>query len=107
MCGYAGSPGDSRRRVLLAFNLPAQAKLLDQRTVTADVLAGQVLQQTPTAAHEQQQPATAVVVVLVHREVLVQVVDSPGQQRDLDLGRAGVTLIGRVAGDDLDRKSTV
>src|SRR5262249_43844938 len=81
--------------------LPAQPELLDQCPVAADVLAGQVLQQAPAATHEQQQAAAAVMVVLVDLEMLGQVVDPPAQQRDLDLRRAGVTLCGRVLGDDL------
>src|SRR5260370_12066201 len=39
--------------------------------------------------------------MLVHLEGLGKVLDPPGQQRDLDLRRAGVTLTGRVPGDDL------
>src|SRR5215831_10204448 len=87
--------------LLVYMNLSAQAQLPDERTVALDVRAGQVLQQPPAAAYEQQQPAAAVVVVLVHLEVLGQVVDPPGQQRDLDFRRTGVTLIRRVPGDDL------
>src|SRR5690242_17038961 len=40
-------------------------------------------------------------VVLVYLEVLGEIVDPPRQQSDLDLRRTGVTLIGRVPGDDL------
>src|SRR5215831_13276688 len=84
-----------------ALNLPAQAELLDQRAVAGDVLPGQVLQQPAAAADEQQQPPAAVMIMLVHLEVLGQLLDPPCQQRDLDLRRAGVTLTGRVPGDDL------
>src|SRR3984885_12307172 len=82
-------------------NLPAQTELLDHRAVPVDVFALQVVQQAPAAADKQQQPAAAVVVVLVHLEVLGQVADPLGQQRDLDLRRAGVTLTGRVTRNDL------
>src|ERR1700733_10215354 len=81
--------------------LPAQTEPLDQRSIAVDVLLREVLQKPPAAADQQQQPATAVVVVLVHLEVLRQVRDSLGQQRDLDFRRAGVTLIGRMPSDDL------
>src|SRR6266699_1528006 len=40
-------------------------------------------------------------VVLVYLEVLGEIVDPPRQQCDLDLRRTGVTLTGRVPGDDL------
>jgi len=81
--------------------LPAQPKALDQRAVPVDVGVAQVGQQPAAAAHEQQQAAAAVVIVLVHLEVLVQVVDPAGHKRDLDLRRTGVTLICRVLREDL------
>src|SRR5215467_8311581 len=81
--------------------LPAQAQLPDERAVALDVRTGQVLQQPAAPADQQQQAAPAVVVMLVDLEVLGQVVDPPGQQRDLDLRRAGVTLTRRVLGDEL------
>src|SRR5689334_14121158 len=79
----------------------ADAEPLPDRAVAVDVLLGQVLQQPAAAADQQQQPAAAVVVVLVHLQVLGQVVDPPGQQRDLDFRRTGVTLTGRVLRQDL------
>src|SRR6201987_6177760 len=79
----------------------ADTETLPDRTVTGDVLLGQVLQQPAAAADQQQQPAAAVVVVLLYLQVLGQVVDPPGQQRDLDLRRTGVTLTGRVLRQDL------
>src|SRR5580704_19146789 len=78
----------------------ADAETLPDRTVTGDVLLGQVLQQPAAAADQQQQPAAAVVVMLVHLEVLGQVVDPPGQQRNLDFRRTGVTLTGRILRQD-------
>src|SRR5207253_6104598 len=81
--------------------LAADAEPLPDRAVAVDVLLGQVFQQPAAAADQQQQPATAVVVVLVHLQVLGQVIDPPGQQRDLDLRRTGVTLTGRVLRQDL------
>src|SRR5580658_55704 len=79
----------------------ADAETLPDRTVAGDVLLGQVLQQPAAAADQQQQPAAAVVVMLVHLQVLGQVVDPPGQQRDLDFRRTGVTLSSRVLRQDL------
>src|SRR5437660_7592481 len=79
----------------------ADAEPLPDRAVAVDVLLGQVLQQPAAAADQQQQPAAAVVVVFVHLQVLGQVVDPPGQQRNLDFRRTGVTLTGRVLRQDL------
>ena len=39
--------------------------------------------------------------MLVSLEVLGQVLDSLGEQRNLNLGGAGVTFVGGVLGDDL------
>src|SRR4029079_11920888 len=88
LCAYApdAPPGGS----------PAQAEPLDQRPVAADVGLLQVVQQPAPAADEQQQATTAVVVMLVRPQVLGQVGDAPRQDRDLDLGRTGVALLGRV-----------
>src|ERR1017187_5641025 len=86
---------------LCFLTLPAQAPLRDERAVPGDVLGGQVLQPPPPAADQQQQATPAVVIVLVHLEVLGQVIDPPSQQCDLDLRRTGVTLTGAVPGDDL------
>ena len=61
----------------------------------------QVVEQPTTLADQQQQTTTAVVVVLVLLEVLGEVDDAVAQQRDLHLGRTGVTLGGGVLGDDL------
>src|ERR1700733_9768322 len=101
--GVAGRVSVIKKRAAGAARLylPAQAEPLDQRSIAVDVLLREVLQEPPAAADQQQQPATAVVVVLVHLEVLRQVRDSLGQQRDLDFRRAGVTLIGRMPSDDL------
>ena len=45
------------------------------------------------ASDHLQQPATAVVVLRVGPEVVGQVVDFLGEERDLDLRRAGVVLV--------------
>jgi hypothetical protein len=83
------------------YRLTAKAQALDQRAVPADVGAAQVAKQPTAAADKQQQAAAAVVIVLMHLEVLVQVVDPAGHQRDLDFRRTGVTLTDRVIRKDL------
>src|SRR5882757_7586834 len=81
--------------------LSAQTEPLDQRAVALDVLGGQVLQQPAALADQLVHAATGVVVVLVRLEVLGQVVDPLGQQRDLDLRGAGVAFGGAVLGENL------
>src|SRR6185503_9555183 len=78
----------------------AYAEPLDEGAVARDVDLAQVLQQAAAPPDEQQQATTAVVVVLVHLQVLGEIADALGQQRDLRLGRAGVTLVGAVLGKD-------
>ena len=77
------------------------AEALDQRAVARDVDLGDVLEQPTTTADQQQQATTGVVVVRVGLEVLGEVGDALGQDGDLDLGGARVTLVGGVLGDDL------
>ena len=80
--------------------LLTDTQLSDQGTVTVDVLLLQVGQQITTAADHLEQAAAAVVVMLVGLEVLGQVVDTSGQQSNLDLRRTGVTLVDGCLGDD-------
>ena len=51
----------------------AQAETLDDRAVALDLGLLQVVEQPATLADEEQQPTTAVVVVLVRLEVLGEV----------------------------------
>ena len=47
-------------------------------------------------ADHQKQTATGMVILLVHLQMVVQVVDAAGEQRDLNLGRAGVAFLAAV-----------
>lgn len=80
--------------------LLAQAQLLDQRGVTAEVLALEVVEQLAATADHAQQAATTVVVLLVGLEVGGQLVDASGQQGDLHLGGASVVGATGVVLDD-------
>src|SRR5690606_7581713 len=79
----------------------AQAQTLDQRPVALDVGLLEVAEQALALADQQQQAASAVVVVLVLTGVLGELLDPGGQERDLDLRRAGVALGRGVLLDDL------
>ena len=76
--------------------LSAQTQTLDQGAVTVDVNALEVIKHTTTVADHQQQTTTGVVIVLVLLEVLGQISDALGEQSNLDLRGAGVTLVGCV-----------
>src|SRR5690606_6174899 len=98
---YGEGSGSHGGRPLPRRRLTAQTELLDQCAVTRDVRLLQVLEQPTALADQQQQPTTAVVVLLVRLQVLREVVDAVREQRDLDLGRARVALGTCVFGDDL------
>src|SRR5699024_10518665 len=89
-----GGPGT----VTLYVTSPAavsatQTQALDERAVRRHIDLGEVLQQPAPPADQQQQAAPGVVVVLVGLEVLGEVDDPLGEQRDLRLRRAGVGLV--------------
>src|SRR5690606_1491815 len=81
-------------------NLAAQPQTLDQRAVALDVDVLEVAEEPAALAHEQQKPTTRVVVVLVLLEVLREVLDPLGEDRDLHLGGSGVCGVGGVLVDD-------
>src|SRR6185312_2517014 len=79
--------------------LAAQAELLDEGAVALEIVLLQVVQKATATADELQQPATRVVVVAVRAQMLGQLVDPPGEHRDLHLRRAGVGLAAAVLRD--------
>src|SRR5690606_11624593 len=79
----------------------AQTEPFDQRLVTRRVGSLQVVEQLAAAADHLEQAAARVVVLRVGLEVIGQLDDASGEQRDLDLGRAGVFRATLVVGDDL------
>ena len=48
-----------------------------------------------------EQSASGMMILLVNLQMLVELVNTEGENRDLNLGRAGVALVGRVFQDDL------
>src|ERR1700756_2466244 len=85
--GAVRKPFWSRRRSA------THAEAVDQRAVPLHVDLRQVLAETTAPADQQQQTSSRVVIVLVDLEVLSQVVDALGKQRDLRLRRTGVGLV--------------
>ena len=73
--------------------LPAQTQLCDERPVSLYVLIFEVPEVSPAFADHHQQPSAAVVVLLVDLEMLGQVVDTLGEQRNLDFRRTGVVCM--------------
>ena len=86
---------------LLIDILLTDTQLGDQSTVTVDVLLCQIVQHLAALTNHHQQATTGVVVVLVDTQVLGQLVDTGGEDSNLNLGGAGVALVGSVLQDDL------
>ena len=68
----------------------AQFELFRDGLVTADVLALEIFEQAAALADHHQQSTAGAVIFLVGLQMLSQMVDPVGQQRDLDIGGAGV-----------------
>src|SRR5947209_4447609 len=81
------------------MSLSPEPEAGDQRPVPLDVVRPHVVEQSTTATDEHQQAPPTVVVLLVRLEVLREVVDPLGEQRDLDLRRPGVGLVEPVLAD--------
>src|SRR3990170_8083881 len=78
----------------------AQTQLLDQAVVTLDVLLLEVREQAAALVHHHQQAAARMVILVVVLEVLGQVADALGEDRDLDFGGPRVALGLGVGGND-------
>ena len=74
--------------------------LLDQGLVARLVGALEVVEQLAALRHQLEQAAARMVVLHVGLEVLGQVVDALGQDRDLHFGRTGVARLGGIRLDD-------
>jgi hypothetical protein len=74
-------------------NLMSQFQLLGDRLVAGQVGVMQVVQQPPPLANHYQQTTAGAVILLVGLQVLGQMVDALGQQRDLHVGRTGILLV--------------
>src|SRR6187402_2487399 len=80
--------------------LLTQTQLLDQTVVALDVLLLEVREQAAALVDHHQQAAARMVILVVALEVLGQVADALGEDRDLDFGGTGVALGLGVAGND-------
>lgn len=80
--------------------LLSQIQLCDDGTVTLDVHLLEVAQEVTAVTDHLQKTPTAVVILHVGSQVLGQGVDAVGQDRDLNLGGACVTLVDGILLDD-------
>src|SRR5215467_4222896 len=77
----------------------ANAELLDQRLVAALVGALEIIEKLAPLRHELEQAPARMIVFHVSLEMLGEIIDPFGQNRDLDLGRPGVAGLARVGPD--------
>ena len=80
--------------------LLSEVQACDDRSVTLDVLLFEIVEQATALTDHFQQASARVMILLVEFEVLIEVVDALGEQRDLNLGRTGVTLVQGIRFDE-------
>ncbi len=95
----SGSP--RLTRVAGVESLATQSQALDQRPVACDIATLEIVQQSPTLAHDIEQATPRVVILLVGLKMVGQLIDASGQQRNLNFRRSGVAITSAVAFDDL------
>lgn len=85
------------------LRLLAQAERSDERLISRRVLAVEVPEESAPLSHELHQPALRVVIFAMHPQVVCQLPDAFGQERDLDIGGAGVCGVRLVGNRDFSR----
>jgi hypothetical protein len=79
--------------VLISGWLMPESKLLDQRAVGVEVGVSEVRQEPTPGPYHLEQAATPVMVLGMDPEMVGERIDSLGEQRHLEPGRAGVFLV--------------
>ena len=81
------------------MQLLSEMQLFEDRTIAIDVLLLEIVEKISSVTDHLQHTAAAVVVLGVLLEMLIELVDSRGKNRDLYLGRTGIGLMGLVGSD--------
>ncbi len=92
-----GSP--PARAMRGSCRLPADAEPADDGPVPLDVVVPDVVEEPAATTDQPHEASTRVVVALMDLQVLGEVRDAFGEERDLDLGRPGVGLVNAVFGN--------
>ena len=82
----------------VARRLVPEAKLFDECSVRGQVAALEIREEPAAGTDHLQQPSAAVMVLGVSPEVLGEGINPLGEQCYLNLGRAGVGLVGLMLG---------
>ena len=80
--------------------LLAQVQLLEKLLILGEVVTLDVVEQFTTTGRHLQQATATVEVLAVSAKMLGQVIDSSGEDRDLDFGRSGILIVGFERCDD-------
>ncbi len=79
----------------------SQAKLLNDRSVSFDILVLKIRKQAAALTYHCKQTSAAVVILLMRLKMLIKVIDALGKKSDLYLGRARIGIVQLVSGNDL------
>lgn len=77
----------------LPGSLSPQSKAGDEVSIPLDILVVEVLEQSSALANHHQQTSPTVMVLFIDLQMLGEVADALGEQRNLDLGRARVRVV--------------
>jgi hypothetical protein len=75
------------------FSSITEPKLLDELAVSIDFRALHVIEEPATLSNELEKPLAAVVILLVRTEMVGEVIDPFGQDRNLHPGGTGIGLV--------------
>ena len=78
----------------------AKAQLLQQLGIRGQVVLFGIVEEFATAGSHLQEAAAAMEVFTMRAQVLGQVIDAGGQERDLDFGRTGILVVSFIGCDD-------
>ena len=73
---------------------------MQELVILRKIVLLQIIEQLAAATGHLQKATAAMEVLTVGAEMLGQVIDPGGQERNLDFGRTGVLVVGFVFGDD-------
>jgi hypothetical protein len=91
--------GPEAARRITSSLLPAETELGDDRPVSLDVVFGDIVEHSATSTNKHQETSPTVMVLLVGLQMIGEVVDAIGQQRNLDLRRACIAVVKGVIAD--------
>ena len=77
-----------------------KAELLDNCTISFDILLGKVAEQILSVTDHLEQTALRMIILRILLHVLGELVDAGSQNGNLHFGRAGVVFAGLVVGND-------